>query len=84
MTERNKERRELIAQQYANKHGIVGYKVDGNRMIYYENSETEPKCTTKVIVRLNTLQVTRQKLTYWNPKGDLNMKGERNEEKMAL
>lgn len=78
-----KERKNLIAEQYAQRNGIVGYKVDGNRMIYYENHKGEP-CTVKVIVRLNTLKEERQKLNYFNQKGNLNMKGEKYEEKMAL
>ena len=67
-----KERNKGIAQQYAKEHGIVGYKVDGNRMIYYVNSEKPTENTVKVTVRLNTLKKEEQKLTYRNPKGDLN------------
>jgi hypothetical protein len=70
------ERKELAAQLYAEKHGIVDYKVKGNRMIYYANYPaylTEPKYTMKVTVRLNTLKEERQRLTYWNPKGNSNM-----------
>ena len=66
--------KEEIAQEYAQEHGIVEYKVKGNRMIYYENSESQTENTVKVIVRLNTLTVERQKLNYFNPKGNLNMK----------
>ena len=71
------ERKKLIAQQYAEKHGIVGYKVKGNRMIYYKNhiEQTEPY-TIKVTVRLNTLEEEEQKLNYYNKKGDFNMKKE--------
>ena len=68
-----------IAQQYAIDNGINGFKVDGNRMIYYENypaTPTEQKYTVKVIVRLDTLQKSEQKLNYLNPKGDLNLKKE--------
>lgn len=74
--EKNKERKELIALQYAEKHGIVEYKVKGNRMIYYANYPeylTEPRYTMKVTVRLNTLKEERQRLSYWNPKGNHNM-----------
>ena len=60
-----------IAKEYAETHKINDYKVKGNRMIYYENSNS---LTTKVTVRLNTLQVEKQQLNYWNPNGDSNMK----------
>ena len=61
--------KEEIAAKYAEDHSINGYKVKGNRMIYYVNSNG---LTTKVIVRLNTLTREEQVLTYWNPKGDFN------------
>lgn len=72
----NQERKELIALQYAERHGIVDYKVKGNRMIYYANYPaylTEPRYTMKVTVRLNTLKEERQRLNKWNPKGNSNM-----------
>jgi hypothetical protein len=68
--------REQIALQYAEKYGIVDYKINGNRMIYYANYPeylNNPRYTIKVTVRLNTLKEDRQKLTYWNPKGNANM-----------
>ena len=73
----NQKRKELIALQYAERHGIVEYKVKGNRMIYYANYPaylTEPRYTMKVTVRLNTLKEERQRLTKWNPKGNANYK----------
>jgi hypothetical protein len=72
----NQERKELIALQYAEKYGILDYKVKGNRMIYYANYPaylSEPRRTYKVTVRLNTLKEERQLLTKWNPKGNHNM-----------
>lgn len=73
----NQERKELIALQYAEKYGIVEYKVKGNRMIYYANYPAylaEPRYTMKVTVRLNTLKEERQKLNKWYPKGNANMR----------
>lgn len=57
---------------YAARHGIKDYEIKGNKMIYYANYP-EFETTMKVIVRLNTMQVERQKLGYWNPKGNANM-----------
>lgn len=84
MTETTKERKEQIALQYAEKYGILDYKVKGNRMIYYANYPaylTEPKYTMKVTVRLNTLKEERQKLRKWNPKGNVNMCKQKGEKK---
>lgn len=61
--------KEEIASKYAEDHSINDYKVKGNRMIYYVNSNG---LTTKVIVRLNTLEKEEQLLNYWNPNGDFN------------
>ena len=61
--------KEEIASEYAKNHSINGYKVKGNRMIYYVNSKG---LTTKVTVRLNTLNREEQVLNYWNPNGDFN------------
>ena len=60
------------ATEFAEKHNIKDYTIQGNRMIYYANYP-EFQTTTKVIVRLNTMKVERQKLGYWNPKGNANM-----------
>lgn len=60
------------ATEFAEKHNIKEYEIKGNRMIYYANYPEFHK-TTKVIVRLNTMEVDRQKLNYWNPKGNSNM-----------
>ena len=73
----NQKRKELIALQYAERHGILDYKVKGNRMIYYANYPSylsEPRKTYKVTVRLNTMKEERQLLTKWNPKGNANMR----------
>lgn len=61
--------KEQIAKEYATDNNINNYKVKGNRMIYYVNSNN---LTTKYIVRLNTLQVEKQLLNYLNPNGDHN------------
>lgn len=61
--------KDQIAKEYAANHNINDYKVKGNRMIYYVNSDN---LTTKYIVRLNTLMVEKQELNYWNPNGDSN------------
>ena len=69
--------KEQIALEYAEKYGILDYKVKGNRMIYYANYPaylSEPRKTYKVTVRLNTLKEERQKLTKWNPKGNVNLR----------
>ena len=58
-----------IAAKYAEDNSINDYKVKGNRMIYYVNSNN---LTTKYTVRLNTLKVEKQLLNYLNPNGDLN------------
>ena len=60
------------ATLYAARHNIKEYEIKGNKMIYYANYP-ELEETHKVIVRLNTMNVERQKLTYWNPKGNVNM-----------
>lgn len=60
------------AVAYAERHNICDYVIKGNRMIYYANYP-ETATTFKVIVRLNTMETERQKLTYWNPKGNVNM-----------
>lgn len=71
------EQKEQIALEYAEKYGIIEYKVKGNRMIYYANYPeylSEPRYTMKVTVRLNTLKEERQRLTKWNPKGNYNLR----------
>lgn len=70
------EEKELRALRYAERYGILNYKVKGNRMIYYANYPeylSEPRYTMKVTVRLDTMKEERQKLTKWNPKGNANM-----------
>lgn len=68
--------KEQKALEYAEKHGILEWKVKGNRMIYYVNYPeylSEPRKTYKVIVRLDTMKEERQRLTKWNQKGNVNM-----------
>ena len=58
--------KEHKALLYAEEHGIIDYKVKGNRMIYYENHAAyldNPRYTIKVTIRLDTMQEERQKLT---------------------
>ena len=76
MTEETRKKKEQTALEYAEKFGIVDYKVKGNRMIYYANYPEylgEPRYTIKVTIRLDTLKEERQKLTKWNPLGNSNM-----------
>ena len=73
----NQKRKEQIALQYAERYGILDYKVKGNRMIYYANYPaylSESRRTYKVTVRLNTMKEERQLLTKWNSKGNVNMR----------
>ena len=58
-----------IAKEYAENNNINDYKVKGNRMIYYANSNG---LTIKYTVRLNTLKVEEQQLNYLNKKGETN------------
>ena len=69
ITAEEKEQRALL---YAEEHGILEWKIKGNRMIYYANYP-EQKYTIKVTVRLDSMKEERQKLTKWNPKGNVNM-----------
>ena len=53
------------AIEYAEKHGIIEFKVKGNRMIYHANYPaylSEPPKTYKITVRLDTMQEERQLL----------------------
>ena len=71
-----KEQKEQRAIEYAEEHGIIDYKINGNRMIYYANYPpyiAEPNRTYKVTVRLNTMKEERQLLNKYYPKGNLNM-----------
>ena len=73
----SKEEKELRARLYAEEYGVLEWKVKGNRMIYYVNypaCSCEPRYTVKVTVRLDSMKEERQRLTYWNPKGNVNMK----------
>jgi len=65
------------AIQYAEKYGIVEYKVDGKKMVYYANyppAGLDPRQTYKVTVNLDTLkEESRVGLKRWNSKGNYNM-----------
>ena len=68
--------KEQKALEYAEKYGILDYKIKGNRMIYYANYPeylSEPRKTYKVTVRLDTMKEERQKLTKWRAEGNSNM-----------
>lgn len=68
--------KEKRALEYAEKYGIIDYKVKGNRMIYYANYPAyiaEPNRTYKVTVRLDTMKEERQLLKKYYPKGNHNM-----------
>ena len=58
--------KEFIANLYAQQHGIIDYKVNGNRMIWYTD-HTEG--TYKVTIRLDALQEERQLLSKRNKRG---------------
>lgn len=50
---------------YAEEHGIINYKVKGNRMIYYHNYPAylnNPPYTVKYTVRLDTMKEERKVL----------------------
>ena len=69
--------KEKLALEYAEEHGILEYKVKGNRMIYYANYPAYlelPNRTYKVTVRLDTMKEERQLLKKWNPKGNYNLR----------
>lgn len=68
---RSKQDYELLARQYAEKYGIVTYKVSSNCMIYnqnYKNTEYNGKryvskpCTYRRTVNLDTGVTTTEKL----------------------
>ena len=64
------------AIEYAEKHGIIEFKVKGNRMIYYANYPAyiaEPDRTYKVTIRLDTMKEERKLLNKYYPKGNHNM-----------
>jgi hypothetical protein len=64
------------AIEYAEKHGIVEFKVNGNRMIYYANYPayiSEPNRTYKVTIRLDTMKEERKLLNKYYPKGNHNL-----------
>ena len=68
--------KEQKALLYAEKYGILDYKIKGNRMIYYANYPehlSEPRKTYKVTVRLDTMKEERQRLTKWRAEGNANL-----------
>lgn len=65
------------AIEYAEKYGILDFKVKGNRMTYYANYPAylkEPDRTYKVTVRLDTMKEERQLLNKYYPKGNANLR----------
>ena len=54
------------ALQFAEKHGIIDYKVKGNKMIFYEIFHTDSTLTKKikykVVIDLRTMTETRKAL----------------------
>lgn len=62
---------------YAERHGILDYKVKGSSMIYYTNYPkylAEPRRTYKVVVNLDTRkEETRTLLKRWNKLGIYNL-----------
>ena len=65
------------AIEYAERYGILDFKVKGNRMTYYANYPrylSEPNRTYKVTVRLDTMKEERQLLNKYYEKGNANLR----------
>lgn len=61
---------------YAERHGILDYKVKGSSMIYYANYPkylAEPRRTYKVTYNLKTRTETRTLLKRWSKLGNVNL-----------
>ena len=61
---------------YAEKYGILDYKVKGSSMIYYANYPkylAKPRRTYKVTYNLKSKTETRVLLKRWNKLGNVNM-----------
>lgn len=68
---------EVLASKYAEEYGIIEYKVDGNKMIYYANYPeymSEKRRSYKVAVNLDEMkEESRVLLSKWNKNGNHNM-----------
>ena len=61
------------AISYAEKYGILEYKIHGKSMVYYSNYLTE-YTTYKVTVNLETMKEnSRKKMSRYYQKGNVNM-----------
>ena len=61
------------AISYAEKYGILEYKLIGNSMVYYANHLNE-RATYKVTVNLETMkEKSREKMSQYYQKGNVNM-----------
>mgnify|MGYP003587819315 CR=1 FL=1 len=61
------------ATSYAEKYGILDYKVIGKTMVYYSNYLNE-RITYKVTVNLVTMaEKSRKKMSRYYQKGNVNM-----------
>lgn len=68
---------EILASKYAEEYGIIEYKVDKNKMIYYANYPEhigEKRRSYKVTVNLDEIkEESRELLKRWNKNGNYNM-----------
>jgi hypothetical protein len=65
-----------LATAYAEHYGIVDYKTNNNKMIYYVSYPqylNNKHYTIKCIVNLNTMQESRETLKRYNGKGVCNV-----------
>ena len=71
-----KEEKDFLAREYAEKYGVIEYKVIGKWLIYYANYPkylAEPRKTYKVMYNIRTGEEKRILLKRWNRKGNANM-----------
>lgn len=66
---------DILATQYAERYGIVEYRVSGNEMIYnvsYPEYLNNPRYTIQHRVNLDTLRVQTKQLKRFDSKGLVN------------
>lgn len=67
---------ETLSRQYCEYWGILEYKVDRNKLIYYRNyysTYEKKKKTVKFVVNLDTKETTKTPLKRCNKLGDWSM-----------